>query len=1053
MLEKLVSSALRNRLAVIIIALLLGVWGVYSFAGLTIEAFPDPTDTQVNIITLYPGQPSEEMERQVSVPLERALNGMPGMSRLRSINLFGLSYLTLTFRDGVDPIFARAQTTERLRLAQLPEGVTPQLGSYSTPIGEIYRYTLTSQTRDPLDLRTTQDWVVRTRLLRVEGVADVVSYGGLIREIQVRPDPVLMAAKGITMADLEHALELASSNASGGIIERGSEQYVIRSQGIFKNISDIARVAVATRHGTPVYLSDIASVRDGWTPRQGVCARGDDQDAIEGIILMRRGENPSDVLANVRAKVTELNDHVLAKGTRIWPFYDRTELVNATLDTVGHNLAEGAILVTLVLFVFLLDLKAALIVATLIPLALFSSFVYLRSRGMAANLISLGAVDFGIIVDGAVVIIEAIAYKMSHYSAESMTPQKLSPDGLFERIEAAVKSVIRPTVFSLLIIIAAYLPIFLLQRVEGRIFAPMAHTVVAALVGSLLFSVTLVPVLATFAYRTPKPHKDSPVLVLATKLYLPVLRKALKKPIPVMIAAAVSLAVAVNILATRGSEFLPELNEGGLYLTFTLPSNISLTEGRRLMPLLTQAIAKLPEVEAMTTQLGRPEDGTDPKLANNLEIFVKLKPATDWPRETKNLDALIDKMSHELVVIPGLEINFSQPIRDNVNDSIAGQQGQVALKIYSDKLDDLQAGAEEAKAALGGVRGITDLGIVRAGVVPQIQIEPRREALGRFGLSMQDLQGYVSMALGGRAVGDLWEGDRSFDVVLRLPESERDSVERISTLRVATPTGALVPLSTLAEVKVAYGRASINRENGQRYIGVRMNVRGRDLGTFVDEARAKVDAGVAKRAGMSLEWGGEFESKERAMHRLALVVPVALVLTLILLFNAFGSMPLALLVLLNVPFALVGGAVGLWAFNMPVSIAAAVGFIALVGQASLNGVLVLSAVEERRKAGVPLEDAIVEGARERLRPVLMTAALAALGLVPAAFSKAMGAETQRPIAVVIVGGTVSAALLTLVVLPVMYQGAIRLRHKLRSAGITRSLPPPPDSESSPSIAE
>ncbi len=1046
MLEKLVSSSLRNRLAVIVFAILLSVWGVYSFTGLTIEAFPDPTDTQVNVITLFPGQPSEEMERQVSVPLERALNGMPGMSRLRSINLFGLSYVTLTFLDGVDPLFARAQTMERLRLAALPPGVTPQLGSYSTPIGEIYRYSLVSEKGDPLELRTLQDWVVRTRLLRVQGVADVVSYGGLIREIEVRPDPVLMAAKGITLSELERALELASANASGGIIERGSEQFVIRSQGIFKDVGDIARVSVATRGGTPVYLAQIASVRDGWTPPQAVVSPAGHRDSIEGIVLMRRGENPSEVLQAVRGKIGDLNAHVLPAGTRIWPFYDRTELVNATLATVGRNLLEGAILVTLVLFVFLLDLRAALIVGTLIPLALFSSFVYLRSRGMAANLISLGAVDFGIIVDGAVVIIEAIAYKMSHFDGESMSPRKLSPDGLFERIEKAVKAVIRPTVFSLLIIIAAYLPIFLLQRVEGRIFAPMAHTVVAALVGSLLFSITLVPVLATFAYTKSRPHKESPVLRLATRVYLPTLQRALAKPRWVMAAALVSLAVAVNILAHRGSEFLPELNEGGLYLTFTLPSNISLTEGRRLVPVLTEAVGKLPEVEAMITQLGRPEDGTDPKLSNNLEVFVKLKPATEWPKETKSLDALIDKMAAQLVMIPGLEINFSQPIRDNVNDSIAGQQGQVALKIYSERLDDLQAAAEQAKRALEKVRGISDLGIVKAGAVPQLQIEPKREALGRFNLTMADLQGYVSMALGGRAVGDLWQGDRSFDVVLRLPEADRDTAERIGALRVATPTGALVPLSTLADVKVAYGRAAISRENGQRYIGVRMNVRGRDLGTFVDDARAAVEAKLEKKPGMTLEWGGEFESKERAMHRLLVVVPVALVLTLILLFNAFGSMPLALLVLLNVPFALVGGAVGLWAFDMPVSIAAAVGFIALVGQASLNGVLVLSAIEERRKNGAMLDQAIFEGARERLRPVLMTAALAALGLVPAAFSKSMGAETQRPIAVVIVFGTVSAALLTLVVLPVMYQTSVKLRDRMRKAGLTRSLPPPASEE-------
>lgn len=1022
MLERIVAFALKNRAAVVVATLLVCIWGMWAFEGLTIEAFPDPTDTQVNVITLRPGQPAEEMERQVSIPLERAVNGMPGLSRVRALNLFGLSYMTLTFRDGTDPIFARAQTMERLRIAELPDGVTPQLGSYSTPIGEIYRYTLASESRDPLELRTLQDWVVRPRLMKVDGVADVVSYGGLIRELQVRPDPVAMAAKGLTMGDLERALAAASENASGGIVERGAEQLVIRSQGIFKDLSDIARVAVATRGGTPVFLSDVASVQDGWTPRQGVAARGDDDDAVEGIVLMRRGENPSEVLAHLRAKVADLDAHVLPKGVSISPFYDRTELVNATLGTVGHNLAEGALLVTFVLFVFLLDLRAALIVATLIPLALFSSFIYLRSRGMAANLISMGAVDFGIIVDGAVVIVEAIAQKMSEREDDG-------GEGVVARIEAAVRSVLRPTVFSLLIIIAAYLPIFLLQRVEGRIFAPMAHTVVAALLGSLLFSITLVPVLASVAHRKPHAHRESPVLRWAAAAYLPVLRAALRRPAVVLAIAALSLGSAVHILAHRGSEFLPELNEGGLYLTFTLPANISLTEGRRLMPALTERIASLPEVEGMTTQLGRPEDGTDPKLSNNLEIFVKLRPAEQWPKGTDGLGAVVDAMSRRLAIVPGLEINFSQPIRDNVNESIAGQQGQVALKIFADDLDELQKTAEAAKRALEAVPGIADLGIVKSGVVPEVRIQPRREALGRFGLSMADLQGFLSTALGGRAVGQLWDGDRSFDVVLRLPDAERDSVERIAALRVPTQAGALVPLSTLADVQVAYGRASINRENGQRYIGVRMNVRGRDLGSFVTDARRAFAEKVALGPGMTVEWGGEFESKERAMHRLLVVVPVALVVTLALLFNAFGSMRLALLVLGNVPFALVGGAVGLRVFDMPVSIAAAVGFIALVGQASLNGVLVLSAVEERQKLGEPLEEAIVSGARDRLRPVLMTASLAALGLLPAAFSKAMGAETQRPIAVVIVGGTISAAALTLLVLPVMYLLVERVRRR------------------------
>ncbi len=1036
MIDRLVGFALANRLAVIGLTLVVAAWGLYAFSGLTIEAFPDPTDTQVNIITLNSGQPSEEMERQVSIPIERVVNGMPGLTRTRAINLFGLSFITLTFRDGFDVLIARQQTMERLRLAQLPDGVTPQLGSLSTPIGEIYRYTLTNERRDPLELRTLQDWVVRPRLLRVEGVADVVSYGGLIREIQVHPDPVAMAGKGVTMSDLEKALRGASENASGGVVERGAEQLVIRSEGLFHDLGDIAHVVVASRGGTPILVSEIASVRDGWTPRTGVTSRADNQDAVEGIVIMRRGENPTEVLKGVRAKMLELNGRVLPQGTLIWPFYDRTDLVNNTLETVFHNLAEGALLVTLVLFAFLLDLRAALCVAALIPMALLSAFIYLYSRGMSANLISMGAVDFGIIVDGAVVIVEAIARRMTHGDAPG--EQRLS---VKEKIGRAVKDVARPTVFSLLIIIAAYLPIFLLQRVEGRIFAPMAHTIVSALIGSLLFSVTLLPVLATVAYRKPRPHRDSPLLVWATKLYMPTLSAALRRPGLVLGVAVVALVTGVTVLTHRGTEFLPELNEGGIYVTFTMPSNISLAESRRLMPNITRIIASVPEVEGITTQLGRPEDGTDPKLQNNLEVFIKLRPASEWGKDAPSIGALIDKFNRELGVIPGLEANFSQPIRDNVNESISGQQGQVALKIYGDDVDALQRVAEQAKAALGDVPGIADLGLVKSGVVPQVQIKPRRQVLGRYGLSMDDLQSFVATALGGRAVADYWEGDRSFDVVLRLPEADRATIEQISGLRVPAPNGALVPLTSLADIRVAYGRASINRENGQRYMGVRMNVRGRDLGGFVADAQRRFHDKVKLDAGMTEEWGGEFESKERAMHRLLVVVPVTLTLALILLFNAFGSLPLALLVLFNVPFALVGGAIALWLFDMPVSVAAAVGFIPLVGQASLNGVLLLTAVEQRRKDGMPVDEAIRDGLRERLRPELMTATLAALGLTPAAFSRAMGSETQRPIAVVIVGGTVSAALLTLVVLPVMYRTMVRAAEKLRDK-FPVSIPPP-----------
>ncbi len=1013
MFERIVSFSLKNRTAVLFVAAVVLVVGYISFRDLTIEAFPDPTDTQVSIITLFDGQPAEEVERQIGLPLERGLNGTPNMTHLRNLSMFGLSQVTLTFRDGTDGLWARQQVLERLRDVDLPQGVTPSLGPFATPIGEVYRYTLRGAKGDPMELRTLQDWVVRPMLLRVNGVADVVSYGGLQKVIQVEPKSQLLASYGLTLQNLEEAVDKGSQNASGGVLERGSEQFVIRSEGLFKSLDDIRSVTITEREGTPITVKDVATVNEGWAPRQGVVSEGANFDAVQGIVLMRRGENPSVVLERLKEQVALVNQRLAEDGAQLEPFYDRTELVDATLRTVGRNMVEGALLVMLVLFVFLLDLRAALIVTALIPLSLATAFIYLKQRGMSANLLSMGAVDFGVIVDGGVVIIEAILVALV---AKSHVPQSQT-----ERIRKASASVVRPTVFALLIIIAAYLPIFLLERVEGRMFSPMANTVAAALMGALFFSVTLVPVLASFLYQHEVHHRVSPVLTLAQRLYEPALKFGLRRPWAVLGFAGALLAITVFTLPKLGSEFLPELNEGGLYMTFTLPTNSSLTEGRKLVPEVVKKVDHHPAVAAVLTQLGRPEDGTDPKLPNNLEIFVKLKPAEEWPKDMRALGDVLKSLEAAVDEIPGVEVNFSQPIRDNVNESISGQQGQVAVKLYGDDLVTLQAQAEKTKKVLSTVRGVADLALVKSGTVEQIHVQPDRTALGRYGMTLGDFQHVFQTAVGGRPVDEYWEGERRFDVVLRLPRVERDDVEKLKKLRVPVEGGALVPLEALAHVTTGQGRAAINRENGRRYIGVRMNVRDRDLGGFVDEARARVQAEAPLQVGQRLEWGGEFENKERAMNRLLQVVPIALLLTLLLLFKAFNSFPRAVLTLLNVPFALTGGVFGLWLADMPLSVSAAVGFIALIGQASLNGVLVTSSIVEKRHQGMLLDHAVLEGARDRLRPVLMTAALAALGLVPAAMSRSMGSETQRPLAVVIVFGTLSACALTLVLLPVMYR--------------------------------
>ncbi len=1023
MLDGLLRYSLNNRLAAFLFAIVLGIVGYFSYRDLTIEAFPDPTDTQVQVITLFPGQPTEEVERRVSIPVERALNGTPGLFRLRSISLFGLSFVTLTFQDGVDLISARQRVLERLREASLPEGVDPTLGPMATPIGEVYRYTLNAAASDPMTLRTLQDWVVRPDLLRVPGIADVVSYGGLVKEIHVEPDPVKMSALGVQLDDVFAAISTASRNASGGYVERGSEAFVIRSVGTFTGMDDILATRIKERAGVPVLIRDVARVTEGYAPRQGIASRDDEDDSVEGIVLMRRGENPSQVLPLLKARIDELNQRILPKGVAINAFYDRTTLVDSTLKTVFHNLAEGALLVTLVLFAFTLSVRASLIVAAVIPLSLAASFAYLRMRGMSANLLSMGAIDFGIIVDGAVILVEHLFHRVPHIG-NATTP-------ISERIFRASREVARPTLFSLLIIIAAYIPIFALERVEGRIFAPMANTVVSALIGALLVSFTLVPVLAMTALRKNRVEKESPLLRWAAQAYEPSLSLAMRRPLVVAILALGAFAASLVLIPRLGSEFLPELNEGALYVTFTLPGNISPTDGRRLTPRLKHLLKRTPEAEAFLSQLGRPEDGTDPTLLNNLEIFVKLKPLDQWRPDKKKLDEIVAEMAKNLQEIPGIEYNFSQPIRDNVAENISGQFGQIALKIYGTDLEDLQKAAEQAKDAIATVPGVADLGIVKSGESPLVGIKIDRDALSRYDLDLNQVQDFIETAMAGHVASELWEGEKRFDVTVRLPQSTREDITAIRELRLPLKGGTVIPLSAIANVTLGVGRAAITRENGMRYIGVRMNVRNRDMGSFVAEARAKVDAVVHLPTGYRSTWGGEFENQERAMKRLGLVIPLALAITFILLFSAFGSFADAALILLHVPLALVGGVLGLAVAGMTLSVSAAVGFIALLGQAVLNGVLVVAAIRARLREGQASYEAVTGGARDRLRAVLMTALLAALGLLPAAMSHAIGSETQRPIAVVVVFGTLSAALLTLVVLPVSFYWMLELTRVVR----------------------
>jgi cobalt-zinc-cadmium resistance protein CzcA len=1011
MLEAFVDWALEERWAVLLLTTAFAVAGLWAFHELPVEAFPDVTDTQVQVITLYPGHAPEEVERQVTLPIEKELNGTPELSALRSISIYGLSVVTVTFADGTDNFFARSQVSERLHQVEVPGGVTPTLGPLYTPIGEIYRYVLEADPRagrSPMALRELQDWVLERQFRQVPGVADVVSFGGYQRQFQVEVDPARLKAQGVSLRQVFEALQKSNANAGGNYLRRGPEELVIRGLGYLGSIDDVRHVVVAARGGTPLTVDDLARVSIGAVPRRGQVSKDREDEVVEGIVLLRKGENPARVLDGIHAKVAELNGGLLPKGVRVVPYYDRTTLVDHTLRTVLRNLAEGALLVTAVVYLSLLSWRGALAVVSVIPLSLLMSFLYLKARHLSANLLSLGAVDFGIIVDGAVVVVENVFRRRHQAPAEPVR-------GVVQR---AVHEVARPTFFSLSIIIVAYLPIFTLQRVEGRIFSPMANTVASALVGALLASLTLVPVLSALLLRRER-ERVSPVVALAERLHAPALRWAMARRTPVLAAAAALLLGALALAGALGSEFLPELDEGALWVTATLPRSIALEEAERMVPRVRAALAEFQEVKTVVAQLGRPEDGTDPAPVSSLQMFVDLKPETAWTT-AHGKEALVEAMEARLARFPGIDWNFSQPIKDNVEEGISGIKGQVAVKLFGDDLSKLDELSEQVARAIGGVAGAADLAVIQAGQLPQVQIAIDRQKIARYGIAVADVDEAIETALGGKAATQLWEGERHFDLTVRFSGAYRRQLAAVRDVAVTTPDGAPIPLSELAEIRIGQGRAAISREANQRFVGIKMNVRGRDLGGFVQEARAAVARAVPLPPGFALSWGGEFENQQRAMRRLAVVIPLSVLLIFLLLLKAFGHLRAALLILANIPFALIGGVAALFLTRTNLSVSAAVGFIALIGQAVLNGVLLLSDVESRRRAGAPIDEAVEAGARDRLRAVVMTALLAALGLLPAALSHAIGSETQRPLAIVVIGGLVSATALTLFVLPVLY---------------------------------
>jgi cobalt-zinc-cadmium resistance protein CzcA len=1012
MVKKVVSFALHQPLFLIMLTVLFIAGGVAAFQSLPIEAFPDVTDVQVTVITLFPGHAPEEVEKQVTIPLEIALSGLPHSVRMFSHTQFGLSYLILTFDDAVSDYFARQQVLERLQGVDLPQNVQPGLAPLSTPIGELYRYRIKGGGLSPTDLRTIQDWVVGRQLKIIPGVADVVSLGGFIKQYEVDLDLLRLKSYNISIQQVLTALSRGNANAGGSYIEQGEQQYLIRGIGLFRSSDDIGNVVVAERNGTPILINHIAKVNIGSVPRQGIVGQDDDDEVVSGIVLMRKGENPTEVLTAIKEKVAALNKSVLPAGVQIVPYYDRTWLIHTTLKTVFKNLLEGALLVAVVLFLFLGRVKPAAIVAAVIPLSLLATFIGLKLRGIPANLLSLGAMDFGIIVDGAVIVVENVFRKLSEeHSAGDRRSLRATV------LEATVQ-VGRPTFFSMLIIIIAHIPVFALQRQEGRIFAPMAYTVISALVGSLLFSLTLVPLLCFYLLRGD-PEKENRLVTICKRLYRPVLVTALAHRKTVLAAAIVLLAASLALVPSLGSEFLPELNEGTLWVNVFLPPSVSVSEAIRMSARIRSVLRQFPEVRTVISKSGRPEDGTDPKLINMAEFFVDLKPFSEWKRKITK-EQLLEQMDRALDAIPGIDASFSQPIRDNVLESISQIDGQIIIKVFGEDDAILKEKAEQVLRAVSEVRGVARAFIDRAGVAPQLQIQIDRQRAARYGLNISDVQDFIETTLGGKIATEIWEGEKHFGIVVRLPERERRDISTIKDSLIDTPNGLRIPLAQVATIAVGSGSMNISRESGMRVAAIGIFIRGRDMGSIVEEMQERVKDHVPLPPGYFINWGGEFENQQRAMARLRVVVPVSIFLIFILLFDAFQSVRNALLILLNVPFALIGGIFALFVTGIPLSVSAAIGFIALFGQAVLNGVVMVSYFNQLQESGINRIDSVLQGALVRLRTVLMTALLAMLGLLPMALSKEIGSEVQKPLAVVIIGGLISATMLTLIVLPTLY---------------------------------
>jgi cobalt-zinc-cadmium resistance protein CzcA len=1013
-MDRLVRFALSQRLLVLLTCAGLVFLGLQALQQVPIDAFPDVTNVQVQVLAEASGMAPTEVEQLVTYPIETSMGGLPDLTEVRSLSKFGLAVVTVGFEDHVNSYFARQLVFERLQQARekLPAGVDVELGPISTGLGEIYQYTLESPVRDAMELRTLQDWVVRPILRSVPGVTDVNSFGGLVKQYQILVRPERLTSFGLTLREVLDAVGANNANASGGYIEHHGEQYVVRGLGLVGNPDDLRTTVVAVKGGTPIYVRDVAEVTVGPEPRQGFVTRDGKGEAVAGIVLMLKGASGRDVVGAVKAKLPTVQQ-ALPSDVKVVPFYDRTELVGRAIHTVTKALLEGGVLVVLVLLFFLGNIRSALVVTLILPLSALFAFICLRQAGYSANLMSLGglAIGIGMIVDGAIVMTENIYRHLAEAKGER---------SVVEVVREAAQEVVRPIVFGVSIITVVFLPLFTLEGIEGKMFIPLAFTTACALAGSLVLALTLVPVASSFLLRGKLSEKDTFLVAWAKRAYMPGLRWSLRHwPVPVGVAL-VGLVASGFLFGQLGKEFLPPLDEGAIGLqTFRLPS-VSLTMSRDMELEVERALMEFPEITTVVSKTGRADIASDPMGLEVSDVIANLRPREEW-KTTKSREELVGLIRDRLERIPGMTYSFSQPIQLRVDELVSGVKAQIAVKIFGENLDVLRAKGEEVRRAVSRVRGATDVNLERVAGTAYLEVEIHRDRIARYGTSVSDIQDILETAIGGKEASIIREGQRSFAAVVRFPEDVRSDPDRFGDLLVPTPGGQRVPLGQLATVRVVEGPAQVSRENGQRRIVVECNVTGRDMGSFVEEAQKDVKAQVSIPAGYFVTWGGQFENQQRAMGKLSIVMPVVILLIFFLLFVSTGSLRSASLIMLNVPFALVGGVVGLFLSGQNLSVAASVGFIALFGVAVLNGVVMVSYISQLRREGAGLEDAIVRGAELRLRPVLMTALVAMLGLIPLLVATGPGSEIQRPLAAVVVGGLVTSTLLTLFVLPILYR--------------------------------